>query len=153
MSSKPPTSSLPFPGLAWPASPSPSSPPLPPPHHKQEMLSDISGMQACRKQASPSAAAELLQSCGWWRPHEQLGLIKADRAELFPAAVQVSFPTSSPFLQSCIKHCGCSQCSCHQQACMSNTFAARPQASFVVGSALQPLLLNPSYVSWHLGNV
>lgn len=46
-------------------------------------------MQACRKQASPSAAAELLQSCGWWAPHEQLGLIKAGRAEIFPAPVQV----------------------------------------------------------------
>ncbi|KAL3150657.1 hypothetical protein ABBQ32_000455 [Trebouxia sp. C0010 RCD-2024] len=53
-----------------------------------QMLRGTDGMQACNKQASPSAASELLQSAGWWRPHEQIGLLKANRAELFPAAVQ-----------------------------------------------------------------
>ena len=53
------------------------------------MLIGLNWMQACRKQANPSSASELLQSAGWWRPHEQLGLIKSNRVELFPAAVQV----------------------------------------------------------------
>ena len=81
--------------LSEPALPVPFSRP----HYTQEMLTDTSGMRACHKQASSSAAAELLQSCGWWRPHEQLGLIKADRAELFPAAVQVCSPP--PAYASC----------------------------------------------------
>ena len=46
-------------------------------------------LQACGKQPNPSAAVEMLQSAGWWRPHEQLGLIKAQRTETFPSPVQV----------------------------------------------------------------
>ncbi len=46
-------------------------------------------LQACGKQPNPSAAVEMLQSAGWWRPHEQLGLIKAQRTEIFPSPVQV----------------------------------------------------------------
>lgn len=45
-------------------------------------------MQACGKQPNPSGAVELLQSAGWWRPHEQIGLIKANRSEFFPPDVQ-----------------------------------------------------------------
>ncbi|KAL0034491.1 hypothetical protein WJX79_005355 [Trebouxia sp. C0005] len=48
----------------------------------------IQMMQACGKQPNPSAAVEMLQSAGWWRPHEQLGLIKAQRTETFPSPVQ-----------------------------------------------------------------
>lgn len=53
------------------------------------LLTASDAMQACRKQANPSSASQLLQSAGWWRPHEQLGLVKANRAELFPLLVQV----------------------------------------------------------------
>lgn len=62
-------------------------------------------MQAWGKQASPSTAVELLQSTGWWRPHEQLCLLKANRSETFPADVQVSPGRSVPAGDtSCIYH-------------------------------------------------
>lgn len=48
----------------------------------------IQMMQACGKQPNPSGAVEMLQSAGWWRPHEQLGLIKAQRTDTFPSPVQ-----------------------------------------------------------------
>lgn len=54
-------------------------------------------MQACGQAGSSSAAAELLQVCGWWRPHEQVCLIRAARTEAFPAAAQVSFPLPNTF--------------------------------------------------------
>lgn len=114
-----PTLLLPFLGLALPASHPPT--PLPPPRtfpltptikHTGHAHQHRDWVQACRKQASPSAAAELLQGCGWWAPHEQLGLIKAGRAELFPAPVQVCvcFPTSPPLSASCIKPSQCQDC-------------------------------------------
>ncbi len=59
-------------------------------------------LQACGKQPNPSAAVEMLQSAGWWRPHEQLGLIKAQRTETFPSPVQVLICLQGLF---CLFHC------------------------------------------------
>lgn len=55
--------------------------------HQQTVSCNVG--QACGKQPNPSGAVELLQSAGWWRPHEQIGLIKANRSEFFPPHVQV----------------------------------------------------------------
>ncbi len=59
-------------------------------------------LQACGKQPNPSAAVEMLQSAGWWRPHEQLGLIKAQRTETFPSPVQVPICLQGLF---CLLNC------------------------------------------------
>ena len=50
-------------------------------------------VQACGQASSSSAAAELLQLAGWWRPHEQISLLKSARTEVFPDAAQVSVPS------------------------------------------------------------
>lgn len=59
-------------------------------------------LQACGKQPNPSGAVEMLQSAGWWRPHEQLGLIKAQRTDTFPSPVQVPICLQGQF---CLCNC------------------------------------------------
>lgn len=48
----------------------------------------LQSIKAWGKTGSVSTAVELLKGIGWWQPHEQLCLIKANRTESFPAAVQ-----------------------------------------------------------------
>lgn len=83
-------------------------------------------VQACGQASSSSAAAELLQLAGWWRPHEQISLLKSARTEVFPDAAQVSVSS-----QVCIPCLPLSHTDfrCHHTACKLFCCCVLPQTS------------------------